>query len=100
MINLNLHNDIVGLRVAVCKAIAAIHGFPGAIVHGDIHPVQWLRSKDGTIKLNDFNNAEILDWSRKENSYCKADRGSWGGMVRALFSHVCLLDRIDSKRFP
>jgi serine/threonine protein kinase len=73
----------------VSRAIADLHSFPGLIIHGDIHPVQWLRSKDGKLKLNDFNNAEILDWNRKEKSYCKADRGSWGGMVSPCFALVC-----------
>jgi hypothetical protein len=63
-------------------SIADLHGCPGLIVHGDVHPVQFLRANDGSLKLNDFNNAEILDWSREENDYCKTDRGSWGGMVR------------------
>lgn len=71
----------------VSRSIADLHGFPGVIVHGDIHPVQWLRSDDGTLKLNDFNNAEILDWSREKNSYCNVDRGFWGGMVSRRFTN-------------
>lgn len=75
----SLSNCVVFIPVS--QSIADIHGFAGAIVHGDIHPVQWLRTRDGKLKLNDFNNAEILDWSRERNDYCQADRGTWGGMV-------------------
>jgi serine/threonine protein kinase len=77
------------IALEMAHAIADIHGFPGVIVHGDVHPVQWLRSSDGTLKLNDFNNAEILDWSREMQDYCKTDRGAWGGMVRLSSTLLC-----------
>jgi serine/threonine protein kinase len=71
------------MALDMAKSIADIHGHPGLIVHGDIHPVQWLFSNRRQLKLNDFNNADILQWSRSENDYCKVDRGSWGGMYRS-----------------
>jgi hypothetical protein len=71
------------MALEMAKSIADIHGFPGLIVHGDIHPVQWLFSERHQLKLNDFNNADILPWSRSENDYCKVDRGEWGGMYRS-----------------
>lgn len=43
----------------------------GVIIHGDTHPEQWLRAKDGHLILNDFNNAEILDYHQTEDHYCK-----------------------------
>ena len=60
-----------------------MHGMPGGvIVHGDTHPEQWLRAKDGRLVLNDFNNGEILEWNHEKHKYC----GSWrqyGGFYRA-----------------
>lgn len=71
------------MALTQAEAIAYISGFEGGvIIHGDIHPVQYLRAVDGTIKLNDFNNAEIMEWGVDANVYCKSDRGAWGGMVR------------------
>ena len=76
------------MALTQAEAIAYISGFEdGVIIHGDIHPVQYLRAVDGTIKLNDFNNAEIMEWGVDANVYCKSDRGAWGGMVRWI---VCL----------
>jgi serine/threonine protein kinase len=52
--------------------------------HDVDNPDQYLRDAHGRVKLNDFNNAEILDWNVKSNkAYCKTDRGAWGGMYRA-----------------
>lgn len=73
------------IAIVMAESMAEIHGFVGGVmVHGDIHPDQYLRSKDGKVKLNDFNNAEILDWNVKQNNqYCLTDRGQWGGMYRS-----------------
>lgn len=84
VVYLSLNIDCSSIFPAVSMALADLHGFPGTIVHGDVHPVQWLRSSDGALKLNDFNNAEILDWDRKAHANCNADRGMWGGMVRDI----------------
>jgi hypothetical protein len=70
------------LALIMAESISDMHGFEsGVIVNGDIHPVQWLRAVDGKVKLNDFNNADIMDWNPEEHAYCKLDRGYWGGMV-------------------
>jgi serine/threonine protein kinase len=78
------------MAIEMSQAIADIHGFSGGrIVHGDIHPVQWLRArKTGTLKLNDFNNAEILAVNRRRTAngnvtYCKTNRGDWSGSFRS-----------------
>jgi len=71
------------MAIDMTQALAAIHGFKeGVILHGDVHPVQWLRSPEGFLKLNDFNGAEILPWNPKEQRSCKTNRGRWGGNVR------------------
>lgn len=69
------------VALEMANALADLHGSPGLIVHGDVHPVQWLQAADGTIKLNDFNNAELLDFDLGYGDYCKKDRGVWGGKV-------------------
>jgi serine/threonine protein kinase len=90
--SMNNYTAIEKLDIALdmSKSIADLHGFSGGkILHGDIHPVQWLRSRvDGKLKLNDFNNAEILDLNRhpadvNDTFYCKAERGIWGGSFRS-----------------
>jgi serine/threonine protein kinase len=61
------------MSLAMAEALADIHGFEdGVILHGDIKPEQWLWSKDGRLVLNDFNNAEILDWDEENQRYCGA----------------------------
>lgn len=81
--NLSMEEKL-DMAIDMAESMAEIHGFiGGVIVHGDIHPVQYLRSVEGKMKLNDFNNAEILDWDPKNNMYCPTDRGRWGGMYRS-----------------
>jgi hypothetical protein len=59
------------LALKMAESLADIHGFDGGIiVHADAHPVQWLRNPEGTVKLNDFNNAIVLDWSYDKDQYC------------------------------
>ncbi len=69
------------IALDMAESIADLHGYVGGVImHGDVHPVQWLRAADESLKLNDFNNAEILDWDGKQ--YCKWWR-MYGGMVSA-----------------
>lgn len=66
----------------MAESIAALHGFAdGAIVHDDVQLQQWLRAKDGSVKLGDFNRAAILDWNVKEQDYCKYNNGAAFGNV-------------------
>ena len=69
------------MSLEMAEAIADVHGFEGGdMLHGDIHPEQWLRAKDGRLVLNDFNNAEILDFAPSQGTYCKEYR-NYGGFV-------------------
>jgi serine/threonine protein kinase len=66
----------------MAEALADMHGYQGGvIIHGDTHPKQWLKSRDGTLKLNDFNIGDVLDWDPKHQRYCKASRGLLSGIV-------------------
>ena len=71
------------IAVVMAESIAEIHGFvQGSIVHGDIHPVQWLLNKQGKLKLNDFNNGQIQLFDVESNSYCPIYRCYGGPQFR------------------
>ena len=79
------------MSLEMAEALADIHGFEGGVIlHGDTHPEQWLRAKDGSLKLNDFNNAEILDYNQEEDIYCKEWR-QYGGFVSLVKMFVVSL---------
>jgi len=61
------------LALTMAEGIAELHGNPGGlIVSHDLAFDQWLKStKDGLIKLNDFNKAAVLNWNPERNEYCK-----------------------------
>jgi serine/threonine protein kinase len=59
------------MSLEMAEGLADIHGFEGGVImHGDIHLEQFLWSKNGRLLLNDFNNAEILDWDEENQRYC------------------------------
>jgi hypothetical protein len=60
MNNLTLAEKL-DMALVMAESLADIHGYRGGVIaHGDVHPDQWLRSSTGQIKVNDFNNAEML----------------------------------------
>ena len=72
----------VEIALAMAESIADLHGFKdGIIVHDDIQLCQWLRTKDGTLKLGDFNRAEVMLWDEKEQKYCTYNNGKGYGNV-------------------
>jgi hypothetical protein len=89
------------MAIDMSEALADLHGASGGVIlHGDVHPVQWLRSADGKLKLNDFNGCEVLEWNEKEQKSCKTNRGMWGGNVSTgsspqwLCMLLCLYHRL------
>lgn len=50
-------------------------------VHDDVQLCQWLRTKQGTLKLGDFNRAEIMDYNIEKNEYCRYNNGKAYGNV-------------------
>jgi hypothetical protein len=51
MNNLTLQQK-VDLALLMAESLAELHGFKGGlIIHGDVHPDQWLKTADGRIKL-------------------------------------------------
>jgi len=55
----------------MAEAVLLLHSFPdGVIVHDDIQLSQFLLAADGSLKLNDFNRAEIMLYNEKDQEYC------------------------------
>ena len=82
----------------MAESIADLHGFKdGIIVHDDIQLCQWLRTKDGTLKLGDFNRAEVMLWDEKEQKYCTYNNGKGYGNYRSPeeFAANDLNEKID-----
>jgi serine/threonine protein kinase len=72
------------LALEIAELIAILHEYPdGIIVHDDVQPSQFLFDKNGHLKLNDFNRAEILLWDDQAKKYCKYRNGQGNGNFRA-----------------
>lgn len=72
------------MALYMAESLADLHGFAdGVIVHDDVQLCQWLRTKDGRLKLGDFNRAEVMDYNAKKGEYCAYSNGSCGGNYRA-----------------
>ena len=73
------------MALGMAEAIADLHGFKdGVIVHDDIQLCQYLfRPDNKTMKLNDFNRAEIMLYDDVTGQYCPYLNGPGGGNWRA-----------------
>jgi hypothetical protein len=72
------------MALAMAESIAALHGYhDGVIVHDDIQLRQWLQTKDGILKLGDFNRAYVLDWNDSTQAYCSYNNGQAFGNNRS-----------------
>ena len=57
-------SDKVDLALAMAESLAEMHGFEGGVmVNDDIDFGQWLKADDGSVILNDFNNAMYMEWN-------------------------------------
>ena len=87
--------DKLEIATAMAESLALLHGFPeGVIVHGDVYLAQFMLSRDRTtIKLNDFNRAEIMQWDDENQDYCKYQkvglRGNVSGQTRCTVVCTC-----------
>ena len=70
------------MAIQMAESIAVLHS--RSIVHDDIQLQQWLRNKDGRLKLGDFNRATIMSYNVKTNEFCKFSNGQAFGNVRIL----------------
>lgn len=88
------------LALNMVEPVAALHNYPGGvIVHDDIQLCQYLwTEEDGiSVKLNDFNRAEIMLWDETDQRYCKYKNGRGHGDWRAPeeFKDLPLDEKID-----
>ncbi len=81
--NLSVHEKL-DITIQMAEAIADLHGFKdGVLIHDDIQLPQFLFSKEGKIKLNDFNRGEAMLFNEKKGEYCHYQNGPGGGDWRA-----------------
>jgi serine/threonine protein kinase len=80
----------------MAESIATLlHGYQaGMIFHGDIFLDQFMVSKKGNLKLNDFNDAKILSDNPKTANYCPT-RGCSDSVYDAPEKLRC--QRVDEK---
>jgi len=84
------------MKVVSCKSSfcfgtqgeAYANGCLCASVHDDVQLCQWLRSRDGKIKLGDFNRAEVMDFDPEKQQYCKYNNGECYGNVSFAVSSM------------
>jgi hypothetical protein len=74
--------DKLLIALEMAKCLAVLHDFPdGRIVHDDVQLSQFLYNSNGTIKLNDFNRAEIMLWDDEKKDYCRYRNNPGNGNV-------------------
>eukprot|EP00978_Attheya_sp_CCMP212_P012268 scaffold30482_cov53-Attheya_sp.AAC.6 len=72
------------MAMQMAETLAVLHGFKdGVIVHDDVQLCQWLYTKDGKLKLNDFNRAEIRMFDSETGKYCPHWNGHGMGNLRS-----------------
>lgn len=75
----------------MAEGVRVLHSFHGGvIVHDDIQLSQFLLDSDGTLKLNDFNRAEIMLWDDKGKGYCRYRNNPGHGDVSIQALWVCV----------
>ena len=72
----------LSLALGFAEALADLHGFKdGVIVHDDVQLCQFLTDKNGNLKLNDFNRAEVMLYDENRGEYCKyINDGAYGNL--------------------
>mmetsp|Transcript_33281 Transcript_33281/g.99041 ORF Transcript_33281/g.99041 Transcript_33281/m.99041 type:complete len:478 (-) Transcript_33281:1470-2903(-) len=66
------------MAAQVAEGVAEVHDVDGAdrptVVHKDLKPANVLRMSDGTLKLSDFNNAQLVLRNRTSGGVCEMRR--------------------------
>jgi len=69
-------SEKVDMALVMAESLAEMHGYIGGVmVNDDIDFGQWLVLDDGSLVLNDFNNAMYMEWNLEKQEYCKYFRG-------------------------
>ncbi|CAB9500486.1 Probable serine/threonine-protein kinase [Seminavis robusta] len=102
---LNPLNNFTGteklqLALNMVEPVAALHNFKdGVVVHDDIQLCQYLWTEENgiSVKLNDFNRAEIMLWDDQAQKYCKYKNGRGHGDWRSPeeYKDLPLDEKID-----
>ena len=85
--HLDVRNNVTATKkleysLDMAEAVLVLHSHQdGVIVHDDIQLSQYLLSADGTLRLNDFNRAEIMLWNEKDQEYCRYRNNPGNGDV-------------------
>lgn len=76
----------LNIAIQVTSAIAEVHNIDkegrASMAHTDISPGQFVEVSKGFYRLNDFNRARFLSWSRKRDEPCGYSVGNNPGKVR------------------
>lgn len=86
------------MALSMAESLADLHGFEeGVMVHGDVQLCQWLKTKEGVMKLNDFNGAFLMRWDEEREEYCDYVKKYAHGNYRAPeeFAHTGLNEKLD-----
>lgn len=79
--------EMLDYATQAAVGIADLHSIDGegnaTAVHKDLKPANIVVSSDGTLRLNDFNDAELLKWNTTSNHQCAFRRRRWKANVRA-----------------
>jgi serine/threonine protein kinase len=77
------------ISLSMAESLVDLHEFieGGVVVHADTHIEQWLLAPDKILRLNDFNNAKVMQWNRQNQEFCLT-KGSYGGVWRAPEEYV------------
>jgi serine/threonine protein kinase len=71
------------IAMSMAHGLYDLHTYKGGqILHADVATEQWLVSKAGHVKLNDFNYAEIMTWNVLDGGYCP-NQIKYSGFVRS-----------------
>lgn len=88
--HLDVRNNLTATKkleysLDMAEAVLVLHSFPdGVIVHDDIQLSQYLLSPGGTLRLNDFNRAEIMLFNEKDQEYCRYRNNPGNGDVSSV----------------
>lgn len=81
--------DITDYSVQLANILESLHAHEPAIVHRDIKPSNLILTKDGVLKLIDFNSAKLVKQDNPQNAHGK-DTGDlkWGSRDTVLLGTV------------
>lgn len=84
--------EMLDYATQAAMSIADLHSIDGegnaTAVHKDLKPANIVVSSDGKLRLNDFNDAELLKWNTTSNRQCAFRRRRWKANVSASNGNI------------